>query len=44
VEFGNRFDGQLRREALSPEVLIEASKTLDLGRVFLTGSRFDPEA
>jgi hypothetical protein len=44
VEFGNRFDGQLRREALSPEVLIEASKTLDLGKVFLTGSRFDPEA
>jgi len=37
-----KLDQRLRTERLAPEVLIRASKTLDMGRVFLTGSRFDP--
>jgi len=37
-----KIDQQLRSERLASEVLIRASKTLDMGRIFLTGSRFDP--
>ena len=35
-------DHRLRAERWTTEVLIRASKTLDMGKVFLTGSRFDP--
>ena len=35
-------DQRLRRERWATEVLVRASKTLDMGKVFLTGSRFDP--
>ncbi|MBM4371581.1 MAG: hypothetical protein FJ098_08000 [Deltaproteobacteria bacterium] len=37
-----RLDRRLRTERWTTEVLVRASKTLDMGRVFLTGSRFDP--
>jgi hypothetical protein len=37
-----RLDQRLRSERWATEVLIRASKTLDMGKVFLTGSRFDP--
>ena len=37
-----RLDRQLRGERWCTEVLIRASKTLEMGSVFLTGSRFDP--
>ncbi len=37
-----RLDHRLRAERWCTEVLIRASKTLEMGKVFLTGSRFDP--
>lgn len=37
-----QLDQRLRTERWATEVLIRASKTLDMGKVFLTGSRFDP--
>jgi len=37
-----RLDHRLRDERWCTEVLIRASKTLEMGKVFLTGSRFDP--
>ena len=37
-----RLDQRLRGQRWATEVLIRASKTLDMGTVFLTGSRFDP--
>lgn len=37
-----RLDQRLRGSRWATEVLIRASKTLDMGKVFLTGSRFDP--
>ncbi len=37
-----QLDQRLRAERWATEVLIRASKTLDMGKVFLTGSRFDP--
>ncbi len=35
-------DQRLSAERWATEVLIRASKTLDMGKIFLTGSRFDP--
>lgn len=39
----SRTDETLGQRLMPVDVLIEASKTLDMGKVFLTGSRFDPE-